>query len=129
MKIDDEFYRFPYGNVNGSDGVCLGGMNLSAFKNPEEIFFNWITTVFNFDYTMNIKANKFYKKSNVTNHDELIPITYDLEYINLMLSLGRGKDINPIDAMFFLSHIDEVKNLDFTNIFFKHPGIPEKIEI
>ena len=129
MKIGEEFYRFPYGNVNGNDGVCLGGGNRSQFKNIEQIWINWITTTFNFDYKHNLKSNLFFsedskKKTKVNN---VIPITYDLEHINMMVHYGRNDKLNIVDFLYYLSHIEEVDHIDFSKIFFKHPGIPEKI--
>ena len=130
MKIDDVFYRFPYGNVNGNDKVCTGAGNKGDFKSVEDIWFNWITTTFNFDYKHNIKPNSLYMKKDKKGDDNrLIPVTYDLEYINMILHTSEDpvEKVSIIDALFYMSNIEDTRHIDFSKIFFKHPGIPEKV--
>ncbi len=130
MKIDDQFYRFPYGNVNGSDGVCTGAHNNGHFKEVNQVWANWITTKFNFDYKQNLKANTLDDPTanRMKKMYELLPVTYDLEHINMMVHYGRMDRVNIIDFLFYLSHIEMFDHIDYTKLFFKHPGVPEKVK-
>ena len=119
MKVDDEFYRFPYGNVSSSDRVCIGRNNINNFKNIESVLINWISSIFNFDYSFNLKASNLY----TANKGDLIPITYDLEYINLMISLRKTNKLSAIDLLFYLANIVDMNHVQMSNIFIKHPDI------
>ncbi|MDX1701878.1 MAG: hypothetical protein R3250_14725 [Melioribacteraceae bacterium] len=130
MKIEDEFYRFPYGNVNGTDGVCTGAHNNGNFKEVNQVWANWITTKFNFDYKQNLKANTLEDpfKISMKKINELLPVTYDLEHINMMVHYGRMDRVNVIDFLFYLSHIETFDHIEYTKLFFKHPGVPGKVK-
>lgn len=128
MQIGEQFYRFPYGNVNASDSVCTGGGNNTSFKSVEQIFINWITTTFNFDYKHHLNFNLIDDPNKKTVRlSGMIPITYDLDHINMMINVAKKRDkLNIIDMLFYLSHLDSIDHIDYSKLFIKHPGIPER---
>lgn len=128
MKCEDQFYRFPYGNVSGSDQVCTGAANNGYFKNAEQIWINWFTTVFNRDYTLNLKANKFYFKMFTTNRSGMketsIEPTFDLDEIALKLYTKNYNNLSLLDVFYYLTNVEEFDNLQMDKLFIKLPQKP-----
>jgi hypothetical protein len=140
MVIDDTWYRFPYGNVNQNDAVCMGSNAPYSFKNTNQLFINWITTEFNMDYVHNLKANKVrYSGINVKDSGYMYDITstrrsgshsaipplLDLTQISLMLSNYKStKRLNLIDVLYYLANVIEYDNIDYSSLFFKLPKKP-----
>jgi len=123
MKHGDQFYRFPYGNVSANDAVCTGGANNGQFKTTNQLWINWITTQFNRDYKLNLKANKFNFK--LPEHNEtVIEPTFDLNEIALKLYTKSYRNLNLIDVFYYLANIEEFDNLEMDKLFIKLPQNP-----
>lgn len=120
MKIDKEFYRFPYGNVSTNDGVCMGA-NRQSFRDVSNIYLHWVTTIFNRDYTPNVRAYQVEIKHKFL--PEFIPITYNLSEISVKISAGAYHRLNVIDMYYYLANVDDANALDFMKVFVK---LPEK---
>jgi len=129
MKCGDIFYRFPYGNVSGSDTVCTGAQNNGMFKSAEDVWVNWFTTMFNRDYTLNLKANNFHFKIRATDTKDIaIEPTFDLNEISLKIHTRKYKNLSLIDTIYYLSNIKDFDNLEMEKLFIKLPDDPWKIK-
>lgn len=130
MNINGEFYRFPYGNVNGSDGVCLGGSNMRTFEKLDEIWLNFITTPFNTDYAFNIRANRInvpdrtYRDRNALSPIRINIPTFNLEEIFVRLSAKAYEHVSFLDTIYYLSHIEDFDEFDPLDILYKLPYKP-----
>jgi len=128
MKYEDQFYRFPYGNVSGNDQVCTGAANNGIFKTAEELWINWFTTQFNRDYKLNLKANKFHFKLSLNgrsgSEDIAIEPTFDLNEISLKLYTKSYKNLSLIDMFYYLTNVEEFDNLEMDKLFIKLPQKP-----
>jgi len=124
MKHKSQFYRFPYGNVSGQDAVCTGGANYGNYATAEQIWINWFTTMFNRDYKLNLKANKFYFKMTGISDETVIEPTFDLNEIALKLYSKEYRNLNLIDVFYYLSNIEEFDNLEMDKLFIKLPQNP-----
>ncbi len=120
MKVKDQFYRFPFGNISGDDGVCMGSGNGMKFASPKNIFLHWITTTFNRDYTPQMKAFKF-KSRFKTNSDSFIPVTYNLDHIAHMINAENYDKLNSIDFLYYLANIEEHEAVNVMKLFVKLP--------
>lgn len=137
MRDGDQFYRFPYGNVNGSDGICFGGSNRNSFETPEEMWINFITTPFNTDYEFNVRANnikdpRYGQRRSVSRDGRsrgIAPVvinvpTFNLEEIPVRMAAKAYKHISFIDVLYYLTHITDFDELRLLDVFFKTPKNP-----
>jgi len=111
FKINNKFYKFPYGNVQSqNNSVCFGLKNKSQFNSSEEIYMNIITTQFNNDYDFQLQY---------TDTTSIKNLTFDLEEINKKI---KQKKVDLISILYYLSqHSDneKIKDLSIDNIFLK----------
>ncbi len=115
MKIDDEFYRFPYGNVSGNDELCLGRYQIDWFDVPiqNSIYYYLIITAFNGDYSPYLR------------HTNRVPTTFDLDWIKSKVS-DDDFSISFLDALFYLSNCKTPEEVN-KKIFFLSPNVPKRI--
>lgn len=133
MRIKDQFYRFPYGNVNQSNHLCLGTGNTNTFDNIEQIWFNFITTPFNTDYGFNFKSitkqDDPVRLRYVGRSSDLYTInipTFDLEHINMLVQLKRFDKICIMDGLYYLSNVEDVDDETIINMLYLIPTLPWK---
>ena len=116
-KIEDKFYRFPYGNTRDVDTICLGGQNLGQYKQPDSIqevaYLYMVATHYNGDFTPHLKFNND------------IPTTLDIDWLREKVNKNEF-DISFVDALFYLSQCETVEEVNL-NIFILTPNIPEEI--
>ena len=127
MKHKDQFYRFPYGNVSGSDSVCTGAANNGYFETARQVWINWFTTQFNRDYTLNLKGNKFRFKLNTgrnSSREFVIEPTFNLDEIALKIYSKCYQNLNLLDTFYYLSNIEEFDNVEMDKFFIKLPQNP-----
>ena len=116
-KINDKFYRFPYGNTKDTDNVCLGSQNLGQYKQPDSIqevaYLYMVATHYNGDYTPHLKFNND------------IPTTLDIDWIREKVNKNEF-EFSFVDALFYLSQCETVEEVNL-NMFILTPNIPEEI--
>jgi len=104
MRHNQQFYRFPYGNVSITDDkLCLGGdirvhhdiiLASDIQQNlPEKLLFFLTTTFFSNDYGMQLRASQ-YKK-----------IHFDIDKIKELIRNELYDEISTVDALFYLSQV------------------------
>lgn len=132
MQIDGKFYRFPYGNVNSSDNICLGNSKRD-FKRLDQIYPGIITSEFNTDYGFNVKPHKLKDEGRIernrgeVNSSSLHVITvptFDLDHINMQIQLKNFNRIGFIDYMYFLSNLETLDDSSIFESFLKVPKMP-----
>ena len=102
FNIDDTFYKFPYGNVNGdTNNLCIGSNNKILFKNTDEIYSNLVTTIFNDDYSLQVRGYEMSPlfdlkkiKKELTNQRPELSIISSLYYLSTFDCIEKLKDIN-----------------------------------
>jgi len=108
IEFENEFYKFPYGNVFGStNSMCLGNGTKNQFTSTEDLFINLITTIFNDDYNFQIyfdNKQKFIKNFN-----------------QITKTIKKGRSINFLNMLYYLSQFNEnnIHELSKDNIFVK----------
>lgn len=117
MKIDDKFYRFPYGNVGIDDRICIGSLKYESDEREESIqdiaYAHLVVTEFNGDYNAHLKYNN------------LVPTTFDIKLLREQIN-NNNFELSFMDALFYLSQCkspDEVNK----NIFLLTTNIPKEI--
>lgn len=123
MRIKDEFYKFPYGNVNNENLLCMPSPK-NGYKNPEMILANILTTSFNEDYSRHVKFPYIFQSENTY---VPIPVTYDLDYIHRTIKESTNNDrkkLSFIDLLYYLSNIEDIDNLMVDKIFLKSGNPP-----
>lgn len=116
MKIDNKFYRFPYGNMATNDKPCLGSVAryLNSEDSIEDMMYAYLVTKeFNGDYVPNLKFNKS------------IQTTLNIEEIRKKVSEDNF-EISFIDALFYLSQCNSIDEIN-KNIFLFTPNVPKEI--
>jgi hypothetical protein len=127
IKVDDEFYRFPYGNINSTDGVCLGGGNTKRFTNPHQMWVNFVTTPFNTDYAFNLRTNRIQDLRRFRNQENshLVSIpSFNLEEISIRLSTKKYDHISFLDGIYYLSNIKDFEEFIPLDMLYKMPHKP-----
>ncbi len=118
MKMDNKFYRFPYGNTSDSDQLCLGGYSVPQ-KNtqPDSIqdllYAQIITTIFNGDYTPHVKFNN------------QIVTTFDIDWIREKINKDDFK-VSFMDVLFYISQCETLEEIN-KKLFILSPNIPKSI--
>lgn len=117
MKIDSNFYRFPYGNVDSTDNMCFGDVYRNAkFKNSTETqLIKLMSSTFNDDYQFHLKQSTLLSS---------VKTTLDLNYISKKIKTNEF--VSVIDMLYYLSQIsiDECYELiDNDKIFYQTPDI------
>lgn len=115
MKINDIFYRFPYGNIYQNDQMCFG-LNLNRVEiDPPSIteacYSHIITSSFNGDFPPMI------------NFDNKVPISLDIEYIREKIS-QNDFSISFIDVLLYLSSCKNPSDVNL-NLFLRSPNVPD----
>jgi hypothetical protein len=115
MKIDNDFYRFPYGNMFLNDKMCFGDVSRMVPKEPpsiaEAVYSHIITSRFNGDFSPAIQF------------DNTAQISLDIDHIREKISQNDFK-ISFIDTLLYLSSCEDPSNINF-NIFLKSPNVPK----
>jgi hypothetical protein len=135
MNINGEFYRFPYGNVNGSDGMCFGSGNTNSFKSIDQMWVSIITTPFNTDYQFNVRANRItvinrrqtvssINRRSAMAHITINVPTFNLEEISVRLAAKAYDHLSFLDALYYLTNIKEFDDLAPLDVFYKLPHKP-----
>ena len=118
MKMDNKFYRFPYGNTSDSDQLCLGGYSVPR-KNtqPDSIqdlsYAQIITTVFNGDYNPHVKFNN------------QIVTTFDINWIREKINKDDF-EVSFMDVLFYISQCETLEEVN-KKLFILSPNIPKPI--
>lgn len=118
MKMDNKFYRFPYGNTSDSDQMCLGGYSVPR-KNtqPDSIqdlsYAQIITTVFNGDYNPHVKFNN------------RIPTTFDINWIREKIN-KNDFEVSFMDVLFYISQCETLEEIN-KKLFILTPNVPKSI--
>lgn len=118
MKMDNKFYRFPYGNTSDSDQMCLGSYRVPQ-KNiqPDSIqdlsYAQIITTVFNGDYNPHIKFNN------------QIPTTFDINWIREKIN-KNDFEVSFMDILFYISQCETLEEIN-KKLFILTPNVPKNI--
>ena len=125
IKFKNKFYKFPYGNVNDENRVCLGS-GTTLFENVKQLWHNYILTIFNRDYGFNIRSHKLFEISRITRRkiERFISPTFDLEHINILIQLKRFDKISLIDMMYYLSNLELIDDDSISELFFKITKMP-----
>ena len=118
MRINNKFYRFPYGNVSSdSDRPCLGSSTNWTNKEDEYIqdivYAHLVTSEFNGDYCPQLKF------------DNNIQTTLDIDLIREKVNNNQF-DISFIDALFYLSQCKSIEEIN-KNIFIFTVNVPKEI--
>jgi len=117
MKIDNKFYRFPYGNSSADDKICLGSLDKSTKKQPESIeeiaYVHLISTEANGDYSPHVK------------HDNTIVSTFDIEWLREKVE-RNDFTFSYMDALFYLSQCKSARDVNI-NIFLLSVQVPPEI--
>ena len=117
-KMDNKFYRFPYGNTSDSDQMCLGGYSVPR-KNtqPDSIqdlsYAQIITTVFNGDYNPHVKFNN------------QIVTTFDIDWIREKINKDDF-EVSFMDVLFYISQCETLEEVN-KKLFILTPNIPKPI--
>lgn len=115
MKIDNTFYRFPYGNIYQSDQMCFGiNSNRVEIEPPsiaEACYSHIITSNFNGDFTPMI------------NFDNTVQISLDIEYVREKISRDDFS-ISFIDVLLYLSSCKDPSDVNL-NLFLQSPNVPD----
>lgn len=115
MKIDNTFYRFPYGNIYQSDQMCFGiNSNRVKIEPPsiaEACYSHIITSNFNGDFTPMI------------NFDNTVQISLDIEYVREKISRDDFS-ISFIDVLLYLSSCKDPSDVNL-NLFLQSPNVPD----
>lgn len=114
MKINNVFYRFPYGNINQEDGICLANSLNSIKEEPPSIaeacYFHIITSNFNGDL------------SPMVNFDNKVQISLDIDYVREKISRDDFS-ISFIDVLLYLSSCKDLSDINL-NLFLRSPNAP-----
>ena len=119
IKIADTYYRFPYGNVNQNDTMCIRfhGEFYNYFKNinilKEYYMSNLLVSPFNGDMEPFI------------NHNRKTEISLDLKSVQNKIN-NNNFNISFIDVLYYLSECESEEDVN-PNLFIKTPNIPEEI--
>jgi hypothetical protein len=116
MKINNVFYRFPYGNIFNDDNICMGyNLNRTSKEEPRSIadvcYSHIITSSFNGDFAPMI------------NFDNKVPISLDIEYIREKIS-QNDFSISFIDTLLYLSSCKNPNDINL-NLFLQSPNVPD----
>jgi len=118
MKIDNEFYRFPYGNTSDIDQMCLGDYivpqkNIQPDSIQDLSYAQIVTTIFNGDYNPHVKFNN------------QIQTTFDIGWIREKINKDDF-EVSFMDVLFYLS---QCKTLEEVNkkLFILTPNVPKQI--
>ena len=115
MKIDNTFYRFPYGNIYQNDRMCFGfNSNRVEIEPPsiaEACYSHIITSNFNGDFTPMI------------NFDNTVQISLDIEYVREKISRDDFS-ISFIDVLLYLSSCKDPSDVNL-NLFLQSPNVPD----
>ena len=119
IKIENEFYRFPYGNSSSSDKLCLGEyIKHSSIKENVQIqdflYTRLISSPFNGDYIAHIR------------HNNDVQTSLDLEDIKTKIN-NDDFNISFIDMIYYLSQCKSIKDIN-KKIFLLTPNIPDGLE-
>ena len=115
MKINDTFYRFPYGNIYQDDRMCFGNNSNCVLEEPPSIaevcYSHIITSEFNGDFDPMINFNNS------------VQISLDVDYIREKISQDDFS-ISFIDVLLYLSSYEDPRDINL-NLFLQSPNIPE----
>jgi hypothetical protein len=115
MKINNTFYRFPYGNIYQNDQMCFGINSMQQMEEePPSIgdvcYSHIITSNFNGDF------------SPMINFDNTIPISLDIDQIREKISKDDFS-ISFIDSLLYLSSCQDPKDINL-KLFLQSPNVP-----
>lgn len=118
MKCQNNFYRFPYGNIRSNDRMCLGHQRTASNKQPfsiaDKCYAHIITSYFNGDYIPCLQ------------YDNTVQTTLNIDLIREKINQNNFK-ISFIDMLLYLSSCKTMKDINL-GIFILSPNVHKEIQ-
>ena len=119
-EINNQFYRFPYGNVDSNDYLCMG--TSEGFSGIKHFLFQFLVKTFKaHDYGVVIKHSKDYKNVDMPN-------IFNLDYIHKKIFNDETDCLSVLSIYYYLANLIELNDFNWDLLLYKKISVPWKIE-